>query len=277
MITTVAVHQPNYFPWLGYFEKAMAADTFISLDHVQHVRQSLTRRTYVRKNVGSPDRSLLSVPLRDHDRFSPINELRIKGTDWVKDHRNKLHSVYRDTPYYASVSDNLLSKLDQFRDGDLLSEMNFELIRSCCVYIGITVNFRLSSRMERSTSGSKLMAELTEAEGGSAYYSGGGAGDYTDENDFGARGLAISYQRFAQYVRENPYTQHQGDWLPGLSVIDALCNIGPVGTAQYISNYSTWKSRIILEQDYDPLLACDAAPLYQLRRAKEVGRTMARS
>lgn len=240
----------------------MAADTFILLDHVQHIRQSLTRRTYVRKHAGSADRSLITVPLRDHDRFTPISELRIKGADWIKDHRNKLNEVYRNAPYYESVCHNVLSKLDLFKDGDLLSEFNFELLRTCCVYIGITAYFRISSRMSHSTSGSKLMAELTEAEGGSAYYSGGGASEYTDECDFGAKGLAISYQRFSEYTREKPYEQLQGEWLPGLSVIDALFNIGPLATREYILGYSTWLRSKPLEQDYDPLLTSNSAPIY---------------
>lgn len=260
MTTVVAIHQPNYLPWLGYFEKAVSSDVFIVLDHVQHIRQSLTRRTLVRKQPGSLERSLLSIPLREHDRFAPINTLRLSGTEWAKDHLNKFDTIYRNAPEYSLVRDKLLSTLSQFKDGDLLSEVNFELIRNICVLIGIPSNFRLSSRMACSSSGSSLMAELTDAEGGCAYYSGGGASSYTDESDFGARGIAISYQQFAEYTQANPYAQLQGGWLPGLSVVDALSNIGPAATLEYIRGYSTWLRSKPMSQDWDPMIPSDPAP-----------------
>jgi hypothetical protein len=248
----VAIHQPNYLPWMGVFEKAFAADTLIILDHVQHVRQSLTRRTKIRAEAGSTDAALLSIPLHKHDRFAPINELRIQGTGWITDHRNKLLAVYRRAPFFDETDDVLCKLVDKVKDGAFLADLNFELMQAICRYIGLTAQFRLSSRMDPQTSGSELMAELTEKEGGASYYSGGGATEYTDENDFGRRGLTFSYQRFFEYAQAVPYEQHQGPYLPGLSILDALFNIGPGETRRYIERYKAWLRSAPVDLDHEP-------------------------
>jgi len=50
----VAVHQPNFFPWFGYFVKIALSDTFILLDDVQIPWRGYTRRTKIRRPGNDP-------------------------------------------------------------------------------------------------------------------------------------------------------------------------------------------------------------------------------
>lgn len=237
----VAIHQPNYLPWLGFFEKIHSSNIFVVLDHVQHIRQSLTRRTRVRKTSHSNDFALLSIPLYRHDRLDRICDLVIRGTDWKNDHLNKFKDVYRNAPYFDEMLSLISTCLKFGGDGVPLAQFNLNAIQLVCGCLGIQLNYKQSSELILRESGSKLIAEIIQVQGGTCYYSGGGASEYMEENDFVERGLALSYQSFQEYSASEPYKQHQGsEFLNGLSVVDALFNLGAANTRQYIERYADW-------------------------------------
>ncbi len=49
----VAIHQPNFFPWLGYFDKIARCDHFVLLDHVQFQKTGGVWSNRVRMMVGA--------------------------------------------------------------------------------------------------------------------------------------------------------------------------------------------------------------------------------
>ena len=86
----VAIHQPNYFPWLGYFAKLASCDCFVLLDNVQFPRLSYCNRVQVR------DVSVarwLSVPVnRSATLFQPIRLAEIQNNTsrpWAMDQTAK--------------------------------------------------------------------------------------------------------------------------------------------------------------------------------------------
>ena len=44
----VAIHQPTFMPWLGYFDRMARADLFVLLDHVQFERRNYQNRALIR-------------------------------------------------------------------------------------------------------------------------------------------------------------------------------------------------------------------------------------
>ena len=48
----VAIHQPNYLPWLGYFYKMVKADIFVLLDNVQYEKNGYTNRCQIKTPQG---------------------------------------------------------------------------------------------------------------------------------------------------------------------------------------------------------------------------------
>jgi hypothetical protein len=60
---------------------------------------------------------------------------------------------------------------------------------------------------------------------------GGGASGYLEDKAFAVVGVELRYQSFAHPI----YTQHgEREFIPGLSVVDALMNLGFDGVSQLL-------------------------------------------
>src|SRR5688572_9317367 len=100
-MTTVAIHQPEYFPWLGYFDKLRRADTFVLLDTVQFDRSSLQQRTRV---VGSNGPAWMTIPFV-HRFPQRIDEVEVADDRWRSKHAKTLQACYGKAPGWKSLRD----------------------------------------------------------------------------------------------------------------------------------------------------------------------------
>src|SRR5450631_1867991 len=96
----VAIHQPAYLPWLGYFDRIAASDLFIFLDTVQFERNSFTNRNRI-KTASGP--IWLTVPVRLRGHMEKIlNEIEIDNTKgWKKKHLRAVEQNYHRAPMFA--------------------------------------------------------------------------------------------------------------------------------------------------------------------------------
>jgi hypothetical protein len=220
----VAIHQPNFLPWLGWFDKLASADIFILLDTVahQHSGSNYTNRVQILVQ-GEP--SWITVPVeRGWDARSRIDQLRVVGAlGWRRKIRATLAQSYARAPHFAETMPILDAMLGA--ETDLLCEINLIGIRVIAEVLGLPSArmVRASELSAEGTATDRLVA-LVRAVGGDAYLTGHGAGGYQEDAKFVAAGLAVRYQRYVP----TPYPQFRtGDFVPGLSAIDALMNCGP--------------------------------------------------
>src|SRR5690348_5618819 len=126
-MTKVAIHQPNFLPWLGYFYKIHLCDVFVILDDVQYIRNSYINRCYI-KTVDNPE-FLLTVPLQKHSSRALISELNISKS---KEYFNILKTISRN--YKKSVGFCFFDELVECFNREKISlvEFNVNLIESLC-------------------------------------------------------------------------------------------------------------------------------------------------
>ena len=87
----VSIHQPNYIPWIGYFEKIFLSDTFVFFDNVQMpMNKSLVSRN---KILFQSKPMWLTIPT-EKGGIKPIKEVKISDTKWKKKHLNTLYHAY---------------------------------------------------------------------------------------------------------------------------------------------------------------------------------------
>jgi hypothetical protein len=231
--TVVAIHQPNFLPWLGYFHKIARSDSFVVLDNVQLVKTSASWSNRVRVLVqGAP--AWISLPLvRSYHGQRQIRDIEIDmSRRWQRTILNTVRMNYARAPYFRDVFP-LLSQVIESA-GPSLCDLNLHFIRLCCASLGIdTTKLVLASTLEAAGTATDLLASLVKAVGGTAYLAGGGASGYQEDEKFGAEGLGLVYQNF-----QHPSYPQQGSgaFVAGLSLIDAAMNCGWDGTRSLLSS-----------------------------------------
>jgi hypothetical protein len=222
--TVVAIHQPNFLPWLGWFDKLARADVFVLLDHVQFPRTS--RGTYVNRVkllVGGKDAWVTAPIARAGGSVQRIDEVRLDDAQAWRDKllRTVEHS-YRRAPAYDDVFPLVREILE--RPTDRLADLNEHGVRTIARGLGLDESkFVRSSTLGTSAHATDLLIELTKAVGGTAYLAGNLAGStYQEDEKFERAGIELRYQRFEQ----PEYPQQVEQFVPGLSAIDALLNVG---------------------------------------------------
>ena len=223
----VAAHQPNFLPWLGFFDKLARADVLVLLDDVQFPRTGAgvwTNRVGV---LAEGERRWLTVPVERAGRgLQLVNEVRIDPSQqWKRKLVRTLEQHYARAAAYEETFPFVRSLLEF--ESDRLAAYNEAGLRSLARELGLAeARLRLSSELGAQGSGTDLLVDLTLAVGGTTYLSGDGAGGYQDEDRFRAAGLELRFQRFEHPV----YPQLGERFVPGLSVVDALLNCGFEGT-----------------------------------------------
>ncbi len=214
----VAIHQPNYLPWLGYFYKMANCDVFVFLDDALHSKSSFTNRNKIKTREGT---KLLSVPLSTKE--VKINEIIISNEQkWQLKHWNIIENAYGQAPYWSKYS---VYFKDVYKKvfWSLLNELNIGLILLIKDILGIKTEIITSSKLKiENQERSQRNLSICKYLGANVYLSGEGARSYNDEEAFEREAIRLVYTNFQHPV----YHQLWGDFVPNLSIIDLLLNEG---------------------------------------------------
>jgi hypothetical protein len=232
----VAIHQPNFFPWLGYFSKIARSDVFMFLDDAQFERSSAgTWSNRVRLLVGG-NAAWITVPVRrPHGAVQRVNEIEIDTTqDWRGRLLKTVQANYARTAHFAEVF-ALLERICADA-GERLADFNRSAVTAVWRQLGLrSPDFVCASDYHVETRSTDRLVDLVRAAGGDTYLSGDGADGYQQDERFAQSGVHLQYLRFA-----HPQYPQRGvtAFVPGLSCIDALCHCGFSGTAQLLRSAS---------------------------------------
>ena len=104
MSRTAVIHQPDFLPHLGFFDRLLHADVFVLLDSAQYV-DSTSRSWTHRDKIKTPKGTRwISLSVKSAPRDTPICEIELsEGVDWRKDHINLLRENYRKSRYFAEI------------------------------------------------------------------------------------------------------------------------------------------------------------------------------
>ena len=231
----VAIHQPHYFPWIGYFDKLAKADQFILLDEVQLEKGSQMVRNRVLDQQG--EIKYLTI-MGETKGFlgKRYRDLQTKENDvWKKRQINALESYYCRSKY----KDEVLKIFSTFLDKNYptICEWTSDSIRFVCQLLGIETKITLQSEIayDRENKKSELVLALCEAVHADEYLSGRGASvRYLDRDAFKAHGINIVFQDFVHpfYAQVNSKS-----FVSGLSILDMLFNLGVDGTKATFWNH----------------------------------------
>jgi hypothetical protein len=222
-IKIVAIHQPNFLPWLGFFNKIIQSDTFILFDDVQFPKTGgvWTNRHYFLDN-GIKKLHTVAIS-RNFSGSKKINEIKLAlDMNWREQYLKKITHSYSKAKYFLETYQFLEQILDY--KTEFLCDLNIHLINAVLSALDISnTSLVKSSSLLKSGSSNELLCSLTKAVGANTYLSGGGADGYMDESVFTSNKINIVYQNYNLVG----YSQiNSNEFVPGLTIIDAMMNCG---------------------------------------------------
>lgn len=217
------IHQPEFIPWLGFFNKLNQGDIFVILDDVQFKKNHFENRNKIRCN-NAQGWAWISIPvLTKHKHGQKIKDVEISGRNnrrWKEKILNTVCMSYRKTPYFEDVYELISVSINN--DCQKIVEINIGLLMAILDYLGIEKTIYIQSRMGVTSTKSRLIIDLVQATGASIYLSGQSGKTYLEQSKFQEKGLTVQYQQFTH----PEYTQSHGGFIKGLSIIDLLFNHG---------------------------------------------------
>lgn len=214
----VCIHQPDFAPWLGFFDRLVDCELYIVLDDVQFLRRGWHHRDKIKTAQGP---AWLTLPVLKGPRSQRIDEVRIDPGARMDKLIETLRHAYRRAPAFESTFGGVATILEAGHER--LIDLNRALIDHLLVALGIDVRQACASDFgvtERATE--RLIALLRRVDA-THYVTGTGSLDYLDRGAFEAAGIALEVRTYTP----RPHAQLHGDFEPGLSALDALFNLGP--------------------------------------------------
>ena len=221
----VTIHQPDFLPWLGFFDRWKRSQRYVVLDDAQFIRRGWQHRDKIKTPGGV---QWLTLPVQKKGNFTQaIRDVRLEeGLDWRGKHLRTIRSCYGKAPHF----ERHFAFLERAYLGGsrFLMEFNLLLLEYAAGVLGIDTPLCLASTFgSGELRATRRLVELTRLAGGDVYLTGVGSRDYLDEAAFRQQGIAVAWQAFEHPI----YPQLHGPFEPGLSVLDYLMLACPVGSA----------------------------------------------
>ena len=224
----VGIHQPNYFPWLGFFYKVSKSQSFIFLDGVAYPKSGNSMSCVCnRVTIMSPNQKsiYLSCPVERKSGVQIIDTVIMKNDHHQKNLKNleKTYIKHRFFEETFNFIDDLYKRIEE-RKMCSLSIFNIDFIKSLSRTLGLGTIFYTQSQLGIIGQSTHLLVELVLSVGGTDYLAGqGGSKKYLDLDIIKRSGLAVNFIHYPNFR----YPQHgTSQFIPGLSIIDALMNVG---------------------------------------------------
>lgn len=231
MAELVAIHQPNFLPWLGFFDKIARADTMVLLDSVQFPKKGGTWINRVQMLVGGKPSWVTAPVVRSYSGTRTILEMEFdESKPWRTKAVKTVQAAYGRAPEFDEVGESVIALIED--PSPCLAEYNVAAIRDLASRLGLDTKIVRSSELEAGGSATDLLVAITREAGGGAYLAGGGAEGYQEDGRFAEAGIELVAQEF-QHPKYPQPAAGEG-FVPGLSFVDALMSLGFDGTRELL-------------------------------------------
>ena len=229
-VMKLAVMQPYFFPYLGYFQLLHAVDLFVIYDDVNFIKGGWINRNFILMN-GRAQR--ITVPLAGASSFKTIAATRLVADRlWREKLLKTLRQAYSKAPHfnqvYALAEGVILSRCSS------LAELALGSLRAVADYLLLTAEIRPSASYyaNQSLKGQTRILDICRRESADAYYNLPGGEVLYDRSAFSAAGVNL---RFV-FPGEPHYRQFGYPFVPRLSILDVLMFNPPETVHRFLAN-----------------------------------------
>lgn len=217
---TIAIMQPYFFPYVGYFSLIKHTDEFILFDPVQFIRHGwIERNRVLKQNEGW---LYVQVPLIKGTRDVLIKDSLIDNSkgDWKGKMLAQLQPYKKIAPHYFKV----IKLINEIFEGEYQSivHLNKAVLEKTCQYLGMEKELPIFSEMnleiEEPKAADEWALNISKAMGAKTYWNPPGGMDFFDKSKYDNAGIDLKFQKVAL----SEYNQKRTPFEAGLSIIDVM-------------------------------------------------------
>lgn len=207
---TIAIMQPYFLPYIGYWQLINAVDTFIVYDDVTYIKSGWINRNYILINNQS---SLLTIPLKNASSFKLINEIEITNNKAIK----TIQQAYCKAPYFKNIFNNINNI---FNSNTKIADLNYELILFICNYLSINTTILRSSNLnyKRELKGQNKVINICKQFNTKKYINAIGGIELYSKEEFLKNNIELRFIK----TNEIYYKQFNDNFVGNLSILDIM-------------------------------------------------------
>jgi len=210
----LAIHQPQYHPWIHYYRKIANADTFVYLNEVQFQKNGMQNRNRIKTACGE---QWITVPVQK-PYGKKISEVECSGNHWKMKHSRTIEQNYNDS---IELFDHLYGEVYRGACGKI-SDINCKIIDKTCDYFGIQTEKILQGNLNVGGEKSDLILNICRKLKCNTYVSGQGGLSYLDMEAFQANNIKIEVIEAIPF--KYPQYHKKSGFIGGLSALDFILN-----------------------------------------------------
>lgn len=225
----VAVMQPYFVPYIGYFQLIAAVDCFIVYDNIQYTKKGWINRNKILKNSKE---TVFTLPLKNDTDTLDIRERELAETFNPKKLLAQISDAYRRAPYFNQTMP-LVQDILQQDTRNLFQFLHYSILKTCA-HIGLKTKIRISSNIaiDHTLRSQEKVIALCQAVGGDTYINSIGGQLLYAKDDFLEKKLKLHFIQPRSFI----YDQLGSEFTPWLSIIDVMMFNSPETTRTAIYN-----------------------------------------
>jgi len=229
----LAIMQPYFLPYIGYFQLMNIVDKFVIYDNVQFIKDGWINRNRILVNQQD---KMFTLPLKKDTYTVLINERFLAKEQWRKEQRKLIMQIeqnYRKAPCYREVYPIIVDCIQN--DSERLVDLIEYALRQLRVYLGISCELILSSTLnvDQSLAGQGKVLSICKEMGATQYINAIGGVDLYNKKTFRDQGIQLSFIKSKEIV----YPQFKNEFMPWLSIIDVMMFNPAEKIQEYLNRY----------------------------------------
>ena len=228
----IAIMQPYFLPYLGYWQLMNCVEKFVAYDDVQFTKKGWIHRN---RHLNNGKDQVFTLPLKkDSDYLDVVDRSVSDSWEVEKDKlKRKIEGAYKKAPYFRQVMPVFEACIDY--QGSNLFDFVFNSIRIVKETLGISTELLVSSEISDSKhlKSQERVLEICRAIEATEYVNPIGGYELYDKRDFEEKGVNLWFHKVGNVT----YDQMQNEFFPNLSILDALMFIGVEGVQGELENF----------------------------------------
>lgn len=211
----LALMQPYFLPYIGYFQLLAAVDEFIVYDNIKYTKKGWINRNRMLRNG---EDAMFSLPLQGASDSLTIVERELSESFDREKLLGQFSGAYRRAPWFAQTFP-LLERIVRYEEKNLFRFLHHSIVL-VCQHLGIRTKITISSTIsiDPTLKNQDMVLAYCLAAGAKTYVNAIGGLELYSKEVFRERGVEL------RFIKSKPfeYPQFGQPFVPWLSILDVM-------------------------------------------------------